>query len=80
MTKYVATKYSVCVSLAMTNAYYTKNVSLVTSISVVDIGIIFKYYLWKSLIINTILISVIDMGVIFKYSEEQILTTYQECQ
>lgn len=45
MTKYVATKYSVCVSLAMTNAYYTKNVSLVTSISVVDIGIIFKYYL-----------------------------------
>lgn len=39
MTKYVATKYSVCVSLAMTNAYYTKNVSLVTSISVVDIGI-----------------------------------------
>lgn len=28
----------------------------------------------------TILISVIDMGVIFKYSEEQILTTDQECQ
>lgn len=42
-TKYVATKYSVYISLAMTNANYTKNVSLVTLNSVIDIGIVFRY-------------------------------------